>query len=98
MKSLIQQSGLSQVVKTRTRKNNMPDVFFTNAPSVFGKVCCSKNLMNTDHLSVFVLLKERNPPVRSIREFFDVRDCRRRLMFEKLKFVKLVFCSFGRLH
>ena len=35
LKSLTQQSGLSQLVKTLTRNDSILDVFLTNAPNIF---------------------------------------------------------------
>ena len=54
LKSLTQQSGLSQLVKTSTRDDSILDVFLTNTPNIFGKVCTSKSVTKSDHFSVFI--------------------------------------------
>ena len=54
LKSLTQQSDLSQLVKTPTRNNSILDVFLTNTPNIFGKVCTSKSVTKSDHFSVFI--------------------------------------------
>ena len=46
LKFLTQQSGLSQLVKTPTRNDSILDVFLTNTPNIFGKVCTSKSVTN----------------------------------------------------
>ena len=65
LKSLTQQSGLLQLVKTSTRNDSILDVFLTNTPNIFGKVCTSKSVTKSDHSSVFFFPRVRNPPVRS---------------------------------
>ena len=49
LKCLMQQSDLSQLVKSPTRKEKILDVILTNTPNLFGKVCCKKSLVQTDH-------------------------------------------------
>ena len=39
LKSLTQQSGLSQLVKTPTRNDSILDVFLTNTPNIFSPGC-----------------------------------------------------------
>ena len=84
LKSLTQQSGLSQLVKTPTRNDSILDVFLTNTPNIFGRVCTSKSVTKSDHSSVFIFLRVRNPPVKSTVEFIDARDHRKSLMLQKL--------------
>ena len=85
LKSLTQQSGLSQLVKTPTRNDSILDVFLTNTPYIFGRVCTSKSVAKSDHSGVFIFPRVRNPPVRSTVEFIDARDHRKSLMLQKLQ-------------
>ena len=85
LKSLTQQSGLSQLVKTSTRNDSVLDVLLTNTPNIFGKVCTSKSVTKSDHSSVFIFPRVRNRPVRSAVEFIDARNHRKSLMLQKLQ-------------
>ena len=85
LKSLTQQSGLTQLVKTPTRNDSILDVFLTNTPNIFGKVCTSKSVTKSDHFSVFIFPRTRNPPVRSAVEFIDARNHCKSLMLQKLQ-------------
>ena len=85
LKSLTQQSGLSQLVKTSTRNDSILDVFLTNTPNSFGKVRTSKSVTKSDHSSVFIFPGVRNRPVRSAVEFIDARNHRQSLMLQKLQ-------------
>ena len=69
LKSLTQQSGLSQLVQTPTRNGSILDVFVTNTPNIFGKRCTSKSVTTSDHSSVFIFPRVLNPQVRSAVEF-----------------------------
>ena len=71
LKSLTQQSGLSQLVKTPTRDASILDVFLTNTPNIFGKVCTSKSVTKSYNSSVIIFPRMWNPPVRSAVEFID---------------------------
>lgn len=82
LKSLTQQSGLSQLVKTLTRNDSILDVFLTNTPNIFGRVCTSKSVTKSDHSSVFIFPRVRNPPVKSTVEFIDTRNHCRSLMLQ----------------
>ena len=85
LKSLTQQSGLSQLVKTPTRNNSILDVFLTNTPNIFGKVCTSKSVTKSDHCRLFIFPRVRDPSVRSAVEFIDARSHRKSLMLQKLQ-------------
>ena len=85
LKFLTQQSGLLQLVKTSTRNDSILDVFLTNTPNIFGKVCTSKSVTKSDHSSVFIFPGVRNRPVRSAVEFIDARNHRQSLMLQKLQ-------------
>ena len=85
LKSLTQQSGLSQLAKTSTRNDSILDVFLTNTQNIFGKVCTSKSVTKSDHSSVFIFPGVRNRPVRSAVEFIDARNHRQSLMLQKLQ-------------
>ena len=85
LKSLTQLSGLSQLVKTPTRNDSILDVFLTNTPNIFGRVCTSKSVTKSDHSSVFIFSRVRNPPVRSTVEFIDARNHRKSSMLQKLQ-------------
>ena len=85
LKSLTQQSGLSQLVKTPTKNDSILDVFLTNTPNIFGRVCTSKSVTKSDHSSVFIFPRVRNPPVRSTVEFIDAQNPSKSLMLQKLQ-------------
>ena len=85
LKSLMQQRGLSQLVKTSTRNDRILDVFLTNTPNIFGKVCTSKSINKTNHSSVFIFPKVKKPPVRSVIEFLDARSHHKSLLLQKLQ-------------
>ena len=75
----------SQLVKTPTRNDSILDVLLTNTPHSFGKVCTSKSVTKSDHSSVFIFPRVRNPPVRSVVEFIDARNHGKSLMLQKLQ-------------
>ena len=85
LKSLTQQIGLSQLVKTPTRNDSILDVFLTNTPTIFGRVCSSKSVTKSDHSIVFIFSRVRNPPVRSTDEFIDARNHSKSLILQKLQ-------------
>ena len=85
LKSLTQQSGLSQLVKTPTRDASILDVFLTNTPNIFGKVCTSKSVTKSYHSSVIIFPRTWNPPVRSAVEFIDAQNHCKSLMLQKLQ-------------
>ena len=85
LKSLTQQSGLSQLVKTPTRNDSILDVFLTNTPNIFGKVCTSKSVTKSDHSSLFIFPRVWNPSVRSAVEFIDARNHHKSLTLQKLQ-------------
>ena len=88
LKSLTQQSGLLQLVKTSTRNDSILDVFLTNTLNIFGKVCTSKSVTQSDHSSVFIFPRVRNPPVRPATEFIDARNHRKSLMLQDLQAIE----------
>ena len=85
LKSLTQQRGLSQLVKTPTRNDSILDTFLTNTQNIFGRVCTSKSVTKSDHSRVSVFPRTRNPPVRSAVEFIDARNHCKSLILQKLQ-------------
>lgn len=81
---LITQNSLTQMVKTPTRGLNTLDVFVTNHPFLFHRVSTINGLINSDHLTVIVNPKVKEPAVRKYIEMRDVRDQHKITMFNKL--------------
>ena len=82
--TLMSRHNFQQLVKSFTRGQKILDVFLTNCPHLWKQTSVFKTLVRSDHLSILIMLRIVDKPVRKTVSFRDAREHRKLRMDKKM--------------